>query len=193
MISGHLLQRFPRWHPNWKYNDETPHFEQIEPQQYHDESVQKRESPAGYRTGARPITWKRHSTLWQARLWLGRENGGSVSLGLYRSETEAHKVWLAVSKGIAARGAADPLPLPLIAWECLIVLPGIREGILPRWVIRCDDRFTARARLAGGEYSVGKYKTPQGAFIALWKQVQPLFPARKPPVIEKTDDHPTLF
>ena len=191
MNSGHLLKRFPKWAPRWNHNDETPHFSQIEPQQYQDDRVQKRESPAGYRTGARPITWKQHSTLWQARLWLGRENGGSISLGLYRSENEAHKIWLAVSKGIAARGMIDPLPLT--AWECLIVIPGIREGILPRWVVRVGDRFTARARIAGNEYVVNKFKTPQSAFVALWKQVKPLFPPRKPQAEEKVDNHPTLF
>lgn len=191
MQSGHLLQRFPRVSPRWNHHDETPSFHQIEPQQYQDDRVQKRESPAGYRTGARPITWKQRSTLWQARLWLGRENGGSISLGLYRSESEAHKIWLAVSKGIAARGMIDPLPLT--AWECLIVLPGIREGILPRWVIRVGNRFTARARIAGVVYSVNKFKTPRAAFKSLWKKIKPLFPPRKPQPEEKPDNHPTLF
>lgn len=137
-----------------------------------------RNSAAGFHTGVRPIWWKCRSTLWQARLWLGRENGGPVSLGLYRSEREAHEVWLAVAKRLAVKGM--PAPLPLSAWEILMQVPGAKRSTLPRWVYRVGGQFSARARVHGEIREVGVYRSPRAAFMAIWEIIHPLFPLRKP-------------
>ena len=92
--------------------------------------------------------------MWQARSWLPLPIG-SVNLGLYRTEVEAH---IAVKNWIKAGG--DP---------CL----GLPHGILPKWVVRGEGCYLAVLRTRKGERIVlrGEFETPESAHHAARREV----------------------
>ena len=86
---------------------------------------------------------------WQARVWLPRPLG-SVNLGLYATEREAHAAALAF-----VRRGADPVEhLP--------------EGVLPKYVRRgVGGQFVARVKTRRGVVELGPFACPKLAHRAM--------------------------
>lgn len=139
-----------------------------------------RRPPRGFLHGTRPVEWKAGCGLWQARLWVGPEHGGSVSLGLYRSEHEAHVIWDHVNRRLED-GDFSRFPRALACWRILRKTPGARRNVLPLWVRRRKPFFIGRKTLEGWRYETSLLLTPTEAFLELWAQVRPTLERLYPP------------
>lgn len=135
--------------------------------------------PGFHAIGTRPIRWKR-SRLWQARLWIGTENGGDVSLGLHRSERAAHQFWFEVRRLMRTRTEFDHDPIALAVWECcrIAFAANSREWKqLPKWVREVEDggqrRYVASGTIRGTVIETEAHDEPRDAFLSFWEVAGP--------------------
>ena len=137
--------------------------------------------PGFYLKGTRPVWWKK-SRQWQARLWIGKANGGAVSLGLHDTMQAAHKFWKDVRRLVVNRYVSRHEPMALASWECLRkawAQRGEKYDGLPKWVyrVRQDDGSIGYAGVAfiRNERFLTEYcEDPRCAFLTLWEQVGPV-------------------
>lgn len=87
-------------------------------------------------------------TLWQARVWLPLPLG-SINLGLYATEREAH----AAARAFVRRGADPVEHLP--------------EGVLPKYVRRVGEMYLARVKTRRGVVALGPFACPKVAHRAI--------------------------
>ena len=93
------------------------------------------------------------SRLYQARVYLPVEKGGSINLGLYETEAAAHQVvtaWI--------RAGADPTK-------------GLPPGVLPKYVKSVEDGFTWTVTLGGRRLGGEVFATAREAFYAALEAV----------------------
>lgn len=140
--------------------------------------------PGFYMPGTRPVWWK-NTYLWQARLWLGAEHGGAISLGLHHSMRAANRFFERVRERFDAAAKTNPDPLALVAWQCAVDLwdTSIKPcGLMPKWVRAIAS---PRGTIAyGGFFKVGgtvrmtgpERSTPREAFTSFWPAVRPHLP-----------------
>lgn len=140
----------------------------------------KRQPPRGWLPGVRLVEWKIYSTLWQARYWLGPRYGGSVSLGLYRNEREAHAIWRTVDAALERIRERTKVPLPLACWRILRRTPGARKNVLPPWVQRRGTFYVGRKVIGDWLYETPYQATPVMAFESLWSEIDPVLEAKHP-------------
>jgi len=139
-----------------------------------------RRQPGFYELGTRPITWKR-SRLWQARLWIGTEHGGEVSLGLHPSERSAHLFWEEVRRLLRTCPEFDAAPIALAVWECCRLASAARGRDwrqLPKWVsehtVDGETSYIASGTIRGELIEVAPCSTPCEAFLAFWELAGPM-------------------
>lgn len=130
--------------------------------------------PGLYLMGTRPVAWK-PSCLWQARMWIGQDHGGAVSLGLHRTMQTAHQYWSDVRRLYFQRKKRTSAHLALLAWECARQAWPRGEScpLLPKWVYRIKSeagvRYGARARIGDHAISIEPVDDPRQAFLRLWE------------------------
>lgn len=93
------------------------------------------------------------SHLYQARVYLPVDKGGSINLGLYETESAAHQVvtaWI--------RAGADPTK-------------GLPAGVLPKYVKAVEGGFTWGVVLGGKRLGGELFATVEGAFHAALQAV----------------------
>lgn len=99
--------------------------------------------------------------LYQARLWVGYENGGSFNLGLFRTEGAAVRAVHEVLRLIRGN------PTQIAVWECCVPLLGrtLPKNLLPRGVRRCSEH-PGMYRTKVGPVTAGPFATPSLALRA---------------------------
>lgn len=142
-------------------------------------------TPGFHATGTRPITWKR-SRLWQARLWVGADQGGEISLGLHPSEKAAHLFWREVRVLLKTRTEFDGDPIALATWECCRLVAEARGqtwDYLPKWVIEREENgetvYVAEGTIRGKRIETDTFPTPREAFEAFWETAGPRLGGRQ--------------
>lgn len=107
--------------------------------------------------------------LFQARPWLGVRWIGSVNLGLYRSERDAHR---AVVEWVKA--GADPCR-------------GLPAKVLPKFVRRHPGGgYFGRVRKRGRVHETELCETAEGAHTAMVDRLNELFPRRRSAVVRQS-------
>lgn len=126
----------------------------------------------------RPVTWKR-TPYWQARIWIGVENGGDVSLGLHFSMQSANQFAQAVRSRLDRTTIDETIPFALTVWKAArreAKKQELRMLMLPKWVHRCridgEDYYIGRYRRNRWRIVTLPYRKPQLAFLSLWRKIK---------------------